>query len=118
MNLVIWAFSVYGMAIIVTRSPIFAPLRAAFPKPEGTTPFFGTLFRCTLCFAFWTGMFHYAAGFRPLPVVLDPQPFALLGPLPAFLLSMFFSGCGGAGSAWFLFLVAEKLGQSDFLDSD
>ncbi len=109
---ILWFASVFGMSLIVARGAIFAPLRAAFPKPQGEVPFFGTLVRCVLCFAFWAGALHYAAGFRVFSLTSTGAP------ILDHLATAFLHGTAGAGGAWFLFLLCESLGQSDFLDRD
>ncbi len=88
----VWFICVLGATLIVNRSVLFAGLRRLFPKPEGETPFFGTLIRCTQCLGFWVGLF--ASPLAPSPLLSSPDyPYAF-AVCSAFALASAVSGLG------------------------
>jgi len=99
-----WFLAVLGATLIVNRSVLFAPLRRLFPKPDGETPFLGTLVRCTQCLGFWVGL--AASPLAPSPLVSSAaHPFAS-GVAHAFAL-----GCAASGVSFALTYVLVRLGM-------
>lgn len=97
----LWLLSCLGLTWVLTRSAIFAWLRALFPKPHGEAPFFGILVRCPQCMGFWVGIVHEIAA----PVFSPP------GGLLHRIVSALLGGFAASGLGYFMNLVCEKLGQ-------
>jgi hypothetical protein len=102
---VIWLLSCFGLTWIVTRSVLFAPLRARLPKPVGTTPFWGTLVRCPQCFGFWVGVLHALVGVAPVGVGSGWQ-------------SVLCAGFVSSGACYLGKLLCDALGQGPLEEED
>lgn len=61
---VVLSMGIAAVAMTVTRSAIFGPMRDAIEK---RSEWFGELFSCQYCFSHWLS-FAAVAWFRPLPV--------------------------------------------------
>ncbi len=114
----VWALTTVGATLIVTRSGIFGPFRAFFPKPRGSMPFFGTLLRCMMCLGWWFGWM-----FACVQIVLDGAvPLGTIGHVdPTFLNVSAFAFCAanmGALLSWFAYLAHRKLGGEEILKQE
>lgn len=112
MTQALWLVAVFGLTWIITRSVLFAPLRALFPKPMGSAPFLGTLLRCPQCMGFWVGAFFSLAGFNAFELLIpahDRPSFPAW--LAAHLHRAAVEGLIASGFGYFMKLVCEKLGE-------
>lgn len=107
MSTVFWLLACLGGTWIITRSVIMAPLRRFFPKPRGTTPFFGTLVRCPQCAGFWVG----AAMALVHPVYVSTSVLELVGNVVA-------SACASSASGHLMQVVLARLGEEPPDDDD
>lgn len=112
----LWLGATIGMTFIVTRAPIFAPLRALFPKKKGQAPFFGTLLRCPKCFGTWMGAAWGLVLAWMQGRVIRVDEIVYIEPSPIYL-GIYAFACGTAGAAvcWLADLVFRKLGGDKVL---
>lgn len=113
-----WALTTVGATLIVTRSGIFGPFRALFPKPKGSMPFFGTLLRCMMCLGWWFG-----GMFAGVQVGFDGAvPVGTVGHVDPTVLNVawfvFSAACAGSILSWFAYLVHKKLGGEELLKQE
>lgn len=110
MNL-LWLGATIGTTFIVTRSSLFAPVRALFPKKKGQAPFFATLLRCPKCFGTWMGA-AWALAFAWMEgYVIRIGDTTYIETSAAFLAVFALAhGTAGAGACWLADLVFRKLG--------
>ena len=81
-NLVIFILMNAGVAVIVTRSSLFEPLRK---KIKSKSAFFGDLVNCPLCFGFWSSLVVYFYVYRTIDIWVIG--FMFLGAFTAFFLN-------------------------------
>jgi hypothetical protein len=113
-DLLVWASAVYGVAMIVTTFKLFAALRDRFPCDAGPHvtwgSAFGTLLRCTPCFATWVAWGYAALGYTPLSATIMHLP-TWLPELASRGIVVFASGMAGAALAWTWRVILAHLGS-------
>lgn len=73
LELIIFILSTIGLTTIVTQSKLFKPFREYSLK-------YTTLFKCTLCFGFWSGLIIYF-----LPKSLEFIKYGLISSIVCYL---------------------------------
>jgi hypothetical protein len=118
MNLVdffVWCSVVNGVAMIVTTFKLFAAWRDRFPCAAGPhvawSTAFGTLIRCTPCFATWVAWGFAVLGYTPLTAAIMHLP-VWLPEIVSRGIVIFASGMAGASVAWTWRVVLAKLGSA------
>ena len=89
----VWLLAVYGIADVVSRARIGAPLRALFPPDR----LLGQLVRCPKCVGFWAGVALTFVGLGPAT-----------GPFAALL-----NGFAASAWCWVVYVVLVRLGAEE-----
>jgi len=113
--LLLWMLVVYGIADIIAKARIGAPLRRRFPvrRRDGTGPddqavTFAHLIRCPKCVGWW------AAGALTLLHLGPAEAFpALGGEVTTVLVRAALNAFAGAAWCWILHVVMCKLGAEE-----
>ena len=95
MNLVHFVLCAYGLTMIVVYGSIFEKFRQTMDK----TGFYGKLYRCPLCFGFWSGVFLWSI-----------NPYTELFTFDYTLINAFLLGCLSSGTSYLLAMLVNDFG--------
>lgn len=101
-SVLIWIMAVYGMTTIIVSSTIMEPVRKLVTS---VVPPLGKLVNCTLCMAFWSGVFWGMLYWHPFSQSEEYYRDS------HYLLDALFAGCLGSATTWLIYLKMFPLMQ-------